>query len=76
MSDFEFSRDRMIAEQLAGRGIVDPRVLEAMRSTPRERFLEPEQAAEAYADMALPIQAGQTISQPYIVALMAQAAGE
>jgi len=67
-------RDRMVERQLVARGIADPRVLEAMRSVPREAFVAPEWRREAYADSPLPIEAGQTISQPYIVALMAEAA--
>jgi protein-L-isoaspartate(D-aspartate) O-methyltransferase len=58
---------------LRQRGIRDRRVLDAMAQVPRHRFLPPEQRAEAYDDRALPIAAGQTISQPYIVALMAEA---
>lgn len=58
--------------QLAGRGIRDQRVLAAMRWVPREWFLPPHLAAEAYNDAPLPIGNGQTISQPYVVALMTQ----
>jgi protein-L-isoaspartate(D-aspartate) O-methyltransferase len=64
--------EEMIRRQLVERGITDPRVLEAMRSVPRERFFAPGFAKEAYADQAAPIGFGQTISQPYIVALMTQ----
>jgi protein-L-isoaspartate(D-aspartate) O-methyltransferase len=65
-------RERMVDEQLCGRDIVDRRVLEAMRAVPRHRFV-PEEAAElAYLDAPLPIGYRQTISQPYIVALMSQ----
>jgi protein-L-isoaspartate(D-aspartate) O-methyltransferase len=63
----------MVERQLAARGIRDPRVLEAMRTVPREAFLSPRQAAYAYDDGPLPIGDGQTISQPYIVALMIEA---
>jgi protein-L-isoaspartate(D-aspartate) O-methyltransferase len=74
MPDFREARSRMVERQLAGRDIRDARVLEALRHVPRERFL-PEHLAEfAYDDGPLPIASGQTISQPYIVALMAQAA--
>jgi protein-L-isoaspartate(D-aspartate) O-methyltransferase len=59
----------MVERQLRGRGIGDERVLAAMGSVPRERFVPVEDAAEAYADKALPIGYGQTISQPYMVAL-------
>lgn len=68
-------RERMVEEQLAARGIGDPRVLEAMRAVPREAFVAPDFRAEAYEDRPLPIGEGQTISQPYIVALMIEAAG-
>jgi len=54
-------------------GITDPRVLDAMASVPRELFVPPEQQADAYADRALAIQCGQTISQPLIVAVVVQA---
>jgi protein-L-isoaspartate(D-aspartate) O-methyltransferase len=62
----------MVREQLEARGIVDPRVLEAFRRVPREQFMAAELAAEAYEDGALPIECGQTISQPYMVGLMTQ----
>lgn len=70
--DFEEQRDRMVNEHLLGRDIRDPRVLEAMRSVPRHLFIAPEYAVHAYADSPLPIGNEQTISQPYIVALMTQ----
>jgi protein-L-isoaspartate(D-aspartate) O-methyltransferase len=63
----------MVASQLAGRGIKDRRVLAAMAWVPREWFLPPHLAEEAYDDAPLPIGSGQTISQPYIVALMTAA---
>jgi protein-L-isoaspartate(D-aspartate) O-methyltransferase len=63
----------MLRRQLRSRGIVDPRVLRAMEKIPRERFVPPESIAEAYADRALGIGCGQTISQPYMVALMTEA---
>jgi len=66
-------RSRMVARQLAARGISDRRVLEAFRIVPRELFVEPELADFAYDDRPLPIGEGQTISQPYIVALTAEA---
>lgn len=62
----------MVAEQIAARGVQDPRVLGAMRSVPRHRFLPPEARAVAYADSPVRIGEGQTISQPYIVALMVE----
>jgi protein-L-isoaspartate(D-aspartate) O-methyltransferase len=60
----------MVEEQLRGRGIRDQRVLSAMAKVPRESFIAAEEAANAYGDFPLPIGAGQTISQPYIVAAM------
>lgn len=62
--------ERMIRQQIVERGITDPRVLDAMRAVPREKFFPSETRNEAYADRAAPIGHGQTISQPYIVALM------
>ena len=67
------SRRTMVDEQLRSRGILDERVLEAMRTVPRERFVPPHLASRAYDDGPLPIGEGQTISQPYIVAYMAEA---
>jgi protein-L-isoaspartate(D-aspartate) O-methyltransferase len=64
----------MVAEQLKRRGIYDPRVLEAMATVPRHLFVPPDIQSAAYADAALPIGYGQTISQPYVVALMLQEA--
>ena len=72
MSDAESARERMVARQLRGRGISDERVLAAMQRVPREAFVPQELAAHAYADAALPIARGQTISQPYIVAAMCE----
>jgi len=68
--NFVAERRRMVDTQLRARGIEDPLVLEAMARVPREAFVPAEAAARAYADGALPIGHGQTISQPYIVALM------
>ena len=74
MTDFRAAREKMVERQIAARGIADRRVLDAMRSVPRELFV-PEHLAEfAYEDAPLPIEADQTISQPYIVALMLEAA--
>jgi protein-L-isoaspartate(D-aspartate) O-methyltransferase len=67
-------RARMVERQLASRDIHDRRVLDAMRAVPRHLFVDPDQAAHAYDDGPLPIGHGQTISQPYIVALMTQLA--
>jgi len=69
------ARIRMVERQLRGRGIADERVLAAMSAVPREVFLDPEQRSLAYADEALPIASGQTISQPYIVARMTELLG-
>ena len=67
-------REIMVAEQLAARDIVDARVLEAMRNVPRHLFVPHDSRHLAYSDMPLQIGYGQTISQPYIVALMTQLA--
>ena len=67
-------RRRMVEEQLAARDITERRVLQAMQRVPRHRFVPEEYHDLAYADTALPIDQGQTISQPYIVALMTQLA--
>lgn len=75
MDEFTRAREWMIAEQLSKRGIVDARLLEAFRRVPREKFVDPELAGEAYLDQTLPILDGQRISQPYVVGLMLQAAG-
>ncbi len=64
----------MVTEQLEARGIRDPRVLDAMRSVPRDRFISPELREHAYDDGPLPIGEEQTISQPYMVALTCEAA--
>ncbi|HEY6000438.1 MAG TPA: protein-L-isoaspartate(D-aspartate) O-methyltransferase [bacterium] len=69
---FAALREEMVARQIAARDVRDPRVLAAMRAVPRHRFVPPELAAEAYEDHPLPIGEGQTISQPYIVALMTE----
>ena len=63
-------RDAMVERQLRERGIADERVLEAMARVPRERFVPDELQDRAYEDGALPIGGGQTISQPYMVALI------
>jgi protein-L-isoaspartate(D-aspartate) O-methyltransferase len=73
LSTFDINRERMIEEQLVTRGITDQRVLEAMRTVPRHLFVEDAFQAHAYGDFPLPIGSGQTISQPYIVALMTMA---
>ncbi len=72
---YDVTRERMVEEQLLERNIRDPRVLEAMRTVPRHSFVPAEQRDLAYVDSPLPIGNGQTISQPYIVALMTQLLG-
>ena len=74
MIDTEHARHLMVDRQLARRGVSDSHVLEAMREVPREAFV-PEKLHEfAYEDSPLPIEAGQTISPPYLVASLAEAA--
>ncbi len=70
--EFARERERMVEEQIAARGVRDPRLLAALRAVPRHEFVPPEQRAHAYEDRPLPIGEGQTISQPYIVAVMTQ----
>ena len=72
MSIFELEREQMVRVQLERRGIRDERVLAAMRSVARELFVPPDQQAFAYDDGPIAIGYGQTISQPYIVALMSE----
>jgi protein-L-isoaspartate(D-aspartate) O-methyltransferase len=69
------ARAEMVATQLRGRGIADERVLAAMAEIPRDAFLPETRRRHAYRDEALPIEAGQTISQPYIVARMTELLG-
>ena len=69
---FERQREAMLREQLESRGIADKRVLEAMRRVPRHRFVPAAYADRAYDDRPLPIGEEQTISQPYMVALMTE----
>ncbi len=69
---FAEARKEMVEEQIQARGISDPRVLSAMANVPRHRFVLQGYLSQAYADHPLPIGHGQTISQPYIVALMTQ----
>jgi protein-L-isoaspartate(D-aspartate) O-methyltransferase len=73
--DFAAEREAMVDRQLRRRGITDKRILDAFRQIPREAFIGAEYAHAAYGDHPLPIEAQQTISQPYIVALMIEAAG-
>lgn len=74
MIDFATARAAMVRDQIAGRGIRDPAVLAAFHEVPRELFVPEHLRAQAYEDRALPIEAEQTISQPYIVAVMLAAA--
>src|SRR5579862_3077658 len=74
MPDYGRARERMVDIQIARRGVRDARVLEAIRQVPREEFVDPGFEGYAYDDGPLPIGAHQTISQPYMVALMAAAA--
>jgi protein-L-isoaspartate(D-aspartate) O-methyltransferase len=73
MKTFAEDRLRMVEKQIASRGVMDPRVLDAMRTVPREAFVPASVAEFAYEDRPLAIEEGQTISQPYVVALMAEA---
>ncbi|MDB5670260.1 MAG: protein-L-isoaspartate(D-aspartate) O-methyltransferase [Alphaproteobacteria bacterium] len=74
MTDFAGEREKMVERQIAGRGIADEALLEAFRQVPRESFVPEALRSFAYEDGPLPIEADQTISQPYIVALMIEAA--
>jgi len=74
MSDFATLRERMVDRQIAARGLDDPKLLAAFRAVPREDFVSGDYADYAYQDSPLPIESGQTISQPYIVALTIYAA--
>ena len=74
MTDYAAEREAMVERQLRRRGITEPDILDAFRAVRREEFVSLDQAHLAYGDHPLPIEAGQTISQPYIVALMIQAA--
>lgn len=73
MNAYQGTREEMVRTQLEERGIRDARVLDAMAKVPRHRFVDPALQSRAYGDHALPIGAGQTISQPYMVALMTEA---
>jgi protein-L-isoaspartate(D-aspartate) O-methyltransferase len=69
---FATDRNQMVDVQIAARGVSSARVLDAMRFVPRHKFVQPEHRYLAYSDGPLPIGSGQTISQPYIVALMSE----
>ena len=71
-SSYEAARETMVREQIVARGIRDPRVVEAMRLVPRHAFIPQAERDRAYIDAPVPIGQGQTISQPYIVALMTE----
>ena len=73
MVNFEKKRQHMVDSQIVARGVRDSRVLNALLKVPRERFLPERLQHLAYTDSPLPIDAGQTISQPYIVAFMVEA---
>jgi protein-L-isoaspartate(D-aspartate) O-methyltransferase len=72
MQRFARERERMVEQQVAGRGVSDPRVLAAMRRVPRHLFVEEALRDQAYGDHPLPIGEGQTISQPFIVGRMTE----
>lgn len=72
VADFPAQRERMVKEQIVLRGVLSERVLSALRKVPREEFVPAEYRAESYSDKPLPIGYDQTISQPYIVALMTE----
>ncbi|HEX4955932.1 MAG TPA: protein-L-isoaspartate(D-aspartate) O-methyltransferase [Thermoanaerobaculia bacterium] len=72
MKDYSVRRESMIRDQIAARGIRDPKVLDALRRVPRHQFVPPAIIQQAYGDHALPIGQGQTISQPYVVARMTE----
>jgi protein-L-isoaspartate(D-aspartate) O-methyltransferase len=74
LTNFAAEREAMVERQIGSRGIREPTILEAFRAVPREEFLADDYRDLAYGDHPLPIEAGQTISQPYIVALMIRAA--
>jgi protein-L-isoaspartate(D-aspartate) O-methyltransferase len=71
-SSYDAAREAMVREQIVGRGIRDTRVIEALRHVPRHRFIPAAERERAYADSPVAIGLGQTISQPYIVALMTE----
>jgi protein-L-isoaspartate(D-aspartate) O-methyltransferase len=75
MPDYSAEREAMVERQLKRRGITELQIVEAFGAVPREAFVSADYGHLAYGDHPLPIEAGQTISQPYIVALMIQAAG-
>ena len=72
MINYESERKRMVGEQIVARGVIDQRVLAAMRKVPRHEFLPEAMRGMAYGDHALPLGEGQTMSQPYMVAVMTE----
>ena len=72
VTDYAAQRERMVKEQIVMRGVVDERVLTALRKVPREEFVPEDVRTESYMDGPLPIGYGQTISQPYVVAFMTE----
>ena len=74
LDNYTRARERMVEDQLVQRGINDPLILDAMRRVPRHLFVDAAEQDQAYEDHPLPIGEGQTISQPYMIALMASAA--
>lgn len=74
LDNYTTARDRMVEDQLVQRGLNDPLILDAMRRVPRHLFVDESVREQAYEDHPLPIGEGQTISQPYMIALMATAA--
>ena len=73
MRSFSIARKRMVEEQVIARGIADQRVIDAMLKVPRHKFVEQALEGKAYQDAPLPIGEKQTISQPYMVAVMSEA---
>jgi protein-L-isoaspartate(D-aspartate) O-methyltransferase len=72
IEEWKFERERMVQEQIIARGVKDERVLEAMRKVPRHLFVEKTYYHQVYNDYPLPVGHGQTISQPYMVAVMTE----
>ncbi len=75
MDPYRYKRHQMVRKQVEARGVRDPRVLKAMRDAPRHLFVREHLQTQAYGDFALPIECGQTISQPYVVARMTEMLG-
>jgi protein-L-isoaspartate(D-aspartate) O-methyltransferase len=71
-NDFAAERNRMVDDEIVAAGVKDPRVIQAMRDTPRHEFVDIKSRSKAYFDMALPIKHGQTISPPFVVAYMTE----